>query len=161
MKKLDKKGFTLAELLIVVAIIAVLVAIAIPIFTKQLEKSRENTDLANLRAAYAAATVAAMDGKVSGTDIDESKTYYYNPGVDGSISDAGIELGQGTATDGGSNVDAIKAYSDYVVGTEARNKKIEITFKDGVVNKINFESSGGAGGGGNPTPTPDPDPDNP
>jgi len=52
MKK-NNKGFTLAELLIVVAIIAVLVAIAIPIFSTQLEKSREATDLANIRAAYA------------------------------------------------------------------------------------------------------------
>lgn len=49
----NKKGFTLAELLIVVAIIAVLVAIAIPVFTAQLEKSREATDLANVRSAYA------------------------------------------------------------------------------------------------------------
>ena len=47
-KRNNKKGFTLAELLIVVAIIAVLVAIAIPIFTSQLEKSRESTDLANI-----------------------------------------------------------------------------------------------------------------
>ena len=47
------KGFTLAELLIVVAIIAVLVAISIPIFSSQLEKSREATDLANIRSAYA------------------------------------------------------------------------------------------------------------
>lgn len=52
-KRNNKKGFTLAELLIVVAIIAVLVAIAIPIFTSQLEKSREATDIANVRAAYA------------------------------------------------------------------------------------------------------------
>ena len=52
MKK-NNKGFTLAELLIVVAIIAVLVAIAIPIFTTQLEKSREATDIANVRSAYA------------------------------------------------------------------------------------------------------------
>jgi prepilin-type N-terminal cleavage/methylation domain-containing protein len=46
MKK-NKKGFTLAELLTVVAIIAVLVAISIPIFTSQLEKSREAVDLAD------------------------------------------------------------------------------------------------------------------
>ncbi len=52
MKK-NNKGFTLAELLIVVAIIAVLVAIAIPVFTNQLEKAREATDVANIRAAYA------------------------------------------------------------------------------------------------------------
>ena len=51
MKK--SKGFTLAELLIVVAIIAVLVAIAIPIFSNQLEKARESTDAANVRSAYA------------------------------------------------------------------------------------------------------------
>ena len=55
-KKRNKKGFTLAELLIVVAIIAVLVAIAIPIFTTQLERSREATDLSNIRSAYAEAT---------------------------------------------------------------------------------------------------------
>ena len=52
MKK-NNKGFTLAELLIVVAIIAVLVAIAIPVFTSQLERSKEATDLSNIRAAYA------------------------------------------------------------------------------------------------------------
>ena len=48
MKK-NRNGFTLAELLIVVAIIAVLVAIAIPIFTAQLHKTRVATDWANLR----------------------------------------------------------------------------------------------------------------
>ena len=48
-----KQGFTLAELLIVVAIIAVLVGIAIPVFTSQLEKAREATDAANIRDAYA------------------------------------------------------------------------------------------------------------
>ena len=59
MKK-NNKGFTLAELLIVVAIIAVLVAIAIPVFTSQLEKSREATDLSNIRAAYAEVMSAAL-----------------------------------------------------------------------------------------------------
>lgn len=52
-RKTRGKGFTLAELLIVVAIIAVLVAISIPIFTSQLHKARVATDWANLRAYYA------------------------------------------------------------------------------------------------------------
>ena len=66
MKK-NNKGFTLAELLIVVAIIAVLVAIAIPIFTTQLEKSREGVDLANIRAAYAECAAEAVTNADSTT----------------------------------------------------------------------------------------------
>ena len=58
MKK--SKGFTLAELLIVVAIIAVLVAIAIPIFGTQLEKAREAVDAANIRSAYAEVMTSAI-----------------------------------------------------------------------------------------------------
>ena len=50
-KNRNYKGFTLAELLIVVAIIAVLVAIAIPILNNQLEKSREAHDVATMRQA--------------------------------------------------------------------------------------------------------------
>lgn len=67
MKK-NNKGFTLAELLIVVAIIAVLVAIAIPIFTNQLENSREAVDASNIRAAYAEIAAAAL------TDPDTAQT---------------------------------------------------------------------------------------
>ena len=59
-EKQNKKGFTLAELLIVVAIIGVLVAISIPIFTSQLKKARLATNQANARAAYAAATTQYM-----------------------------------------------------------------------------------------------------
>lgn len=53
MRNKHKKGFTLAELLIVVAIIGVLVAISIPVFTSQLHKAEVATDWANLRAYYA------------------------------------------------------------------------------------------------------------
>ena len=58
-KRKDHSGFTLMEMLIVVAMIAVLVAISIPTFTNILEKSRESTDLANVRSAYAEVLVAA------------------------------------------------------------------------------------------------------
>ena len=72
-------GFTLAELLIVVAIIAVLVAIAIPVFNSQLEKSREATDLANVRSAYAEVMTAAITEDHGEAKFD-GKTIYQSDG---------------------------------------------------------------------------------
>ena len=60
MRKKRNHGFTIAELLIVVAIIAVLVAVAIPVFVSQLERSREAADIANVRSAYAEIMAAAI-----------------------------------------------------------------------------------------------------
>ena len=69
----ERKGFTLAELLIVVAIIAVLVAVAIPVFTTQLEKSRDATSVANIRSAYAEAMTDYLTGEAgSGNTITKS-----------------------------------------------------------------------------------------
>ena len=56
----DKKGFTFAELLVVVAIIGILVAISVPLFTAQLGKARKATNEANLRAAKVAAVADYM-----------------------------------------------------------------------------------------------------
>lgn len=76
-KTKSAKGFTLAELLIVVAIIAVLVAIGIPIFTSQLEKSREAVDLSDVRSAYAEVMMAAITGDTAAIYTkDASQTIY-------------------------------------------------------------------------------------
>jgi prepilin-type N-terminal cleavage/methylation domain-containing protein len=74
MKNAKKLGFTLAELLVVVAIIAVLVAVSIPIFTAQIEKARAAADAANVRAAKAAATTDYLTNHNDGTAV----TYYYD-----------------------------------------------------------------------------------
>ena len=58
--KQTRNGFTLMEMLIVIAIIAVLIAIAIPVFASQLERAREATDLANVRSAYAQVSTEAL-----------------------------------------------------------------------------------------------------
>lgn len=65
--KQNKNGFTLMEMLIVIAIIAVLIAVAIPVFASQLEKTREATDLANVRSAYAQVSTEALLGDSEAT----------------------------------------------------------------------------------------------
>ena len=74
MKK-SSKGFTLAKLLIVVAIIAVLVAISIPVFTSQLHKARVAADWANVRAYYAELQYEFMETE----KIDKNKLRELGP----------------------------------------------------------------------------------
>jgi type IV pilus assembly protein PilA len=59
-------GFTLIEMLIVVAIIAILVAVAIPIVSSALNKTKIATDMANERSAKAAATLAYLQEDAKG-----------------------------------------------------------------------------------------------
>lgn len=65
MRTQNKKGFTLAELLIVVAILGVLMAIAIPVFTGSLEKAKLAVDNANFRSAQSIAALLKQQGEIT------------------------------------------------------------------------------------------------
>ena len=65
--KLNRKGFTLMEMLIVIAIVAVLISVAVPVLSSQLERSREAVDLANVRSAYAQVSTEALLGNTGVT----------------------------------------------------------------------------------------------
>lgn len=73
----NKKGFTLAELLVVVAIVGILVAISIPVFTAQLTKARIATNQANMRAAKAAAVAQYMTDEID-KNSDAAMIYDYD-----------------------------------------------------------------------------------
>ena len=92
----NKKGFTLAELLIVVAIIAVLVAISIPVFTTQLEKSREATDAANIRAAYAEVMTDADEVASEKVELKQTQDGWQNTEIKdiGGIDVSKLEVGK-------------------------------------------------------------------
>ena len=67
MKKLNKKGFTLVEMLVVIAIIAVLVAIIIPTTSSATTKAAAATNAANLRSLLAEATTDYLSGVADDT----------------------------------------------------------------------------------------------
>lgn len=73
-------GFTLIEMLIVVAIIAILVAVSIPLVNSNLDKARNSTDQANIRAAKAAAALEYMDENSTLLNFESATetTVYYN-----------------------------------------------------------------------------------
>lgn len=78
-KKNSKKGFTLMEMLIVVAIIGVLVAISIPVFTAKLDDAKKAADDANMRTAKAVYAVYQMDGSSDDSGITSTTgTFYFN-----------------------------------------------------------------------------------
>ncbi|MDD7506050.1 MAG: type II secretion system protein [Clostridiales bacterium] len=52
MKKNNKKGFTIVELVIVIAVIAILAAVLIPTFTGVTERAKENAAMQNARNAW-------------------------------------------------------------------------------------------------------------
>ena len=91
LKKRNQKGFTLMEMLIVVAIIAILVAISIPVFNTQLNKAKANTDLANERAAKAMAVAGYLTADTTPT---AEATYYYDA-VNGTLVAAKPAAGYG------------------------------------------------------------------
>ncbi len=95
----NKKGFTLAELLVVVAIVGILVAISIPVFTAQLGKARYATNNANLRAAKAAAVAQYLTEDNNGTSTTAEKTYEYNA-QSGEVSDGTVPSGLNPLTIG-------------------------------------------------------------
>ena len=84
----NKKGFTLAELLVVVAIVGILVAISIPVFTAQLGKARLATNNANLRAAKAAAVSEYLTGD---KNDGQSDNYEYTVST-GDITADGVTI---------------------------------------------------------------------
>lgn len=104
----NRKGFTLAELLIVVAIIAILVAISIPIFLEKLEQSREAVDIANLRDAYAYGQIQALSTQKGGHAWYDAKN--------GILKDSptGINAyGKGTTLDTGNDYDLPDACTSF------------------------------------------------
>ena len=99
-----------------------LVAIAIPVFTSQLEKSRESTDIANVRSAYAEVVTAHLTNEDTSAMTVEAKQTV--PGWQGPSGT--IEYFSGTQTKAYS-YDAVLSGNNYAVGLKVDESTGEAT----------------------------------
>lgn len=77
-KKKNNKGFTLVELVIVIAILAILVGILAPQYTKYVEKSRKSADASNMDEIIKAIEVHYVEQGVNSTGADTTVTVTMN-----------------------------------------------------------------------------------
>ena len=104
--KRSEKGFTLIEIMIVVLIIGILLAIAVPNFMKARQTSRAKGCIANMKQIFAAKEQWAMDtnagqaGAPGWTDLKGPALYIKSPNTDALVCPGGgaYEIGD-MATD--------------------------------------------------------------
>ena len=132
--KASVQGFTLVELIIIVAILGVLLVILAPAYTKYIERSRESTDLANAKSAYNELMINIAEKE----EIPDPITFKLKQKHTGWQSPLPISVGgasfNGTNTDNwvgtpGSNGTCVVSYD--------KNKGVIFTWRGGYLGSLN------------------------
>lgn len=130
-KMKNKKGFTLMEMLIVVAIIAILIAIAIPTFASSLNKARIATDEANIRSGYAEVMTKVLTGDGFDVEAGAGADATYILQKDGSV-EATADSDNPYATVGDNSGKTAEIAGKEVTGW-AKNATVTYTYENGEI----------------------------
>ena len=123
-KKMNKKGFTIVELVIVIAVIAILAAVLIPTFSGVVKKANASKALQEVKNAY----TATLANDLSTAEIDDDVVY--NKG------EIKVVVGDFTVT--------ISTNGEATVADKASGDTATHTLSNGL---LTAASTGGEGGG--------------
>ncbi len=86
MKKMNNKGFSLVELIIVIAIMAILIVVLAPQYLRYVERSRNSTDMQNARTIMTAVETWAADPQATSSFGGDGSTFAFNINANGTTS---------------------------------------------------------------------------
>lgn len=146
MKKMNNKGFSLVELIIVIAIMAVLIVVLAPQYLKYVEKSRNATDVTNATEIVTAIQVYAADPDVATGDVLSAGTSEitvngtnttWTDGInnlDKALKEAGFDVsGSGSTASLATTCVSKTAWTSYI---------IEVTVESGGSVKFTYDAAG-------------------
>lgn len=138
-KIMNNKGFSLVELIIVIAIMAILIGVLAPQYMRYVERSRKSTDVQNVASIISALQIYASDpmveaanrlGAVSATDPITITITTTSEDVDDTIATNNSDL---ALTSNGINTVQLKSSSWLVGGSESNTITLTVTMANGVV----------------------------
>lgn len=122
-KEMNNKGFSLVELIIVIAIMAILVVVLAPQYLKYVEKSRVSSDAQTAVEFESALSVLASDPDIT---LDTSKTYSVTSNTSGAIT---ISDPLKDAFNSVGSIDTTKTYKYTSTAFKAQNTTIELKYE--------------------------------
>lgn len=128
-KKMNNNGFSLVELIIVIAIMAILVGALAPQFMKYVESSRQSTDIQNASAIRSAVEAAVAEGEITGdvtVSVSSNAILVSGTGVATALNDTGLSTSTACKSTGWGNANAATysvANYKWSAGTLSANSK--------------------------------------
>lgn len=140
-KELNNKGFSLMELIIVVAIMAVLIGVLAPQYLKYVEKSRQSADLQAIDTLISAVEIYSANTSVTGELTCTAGVVKTADTLEPAFKDAGITVGDDKV------VATMKSdtYKEWEISFSASEVSVN---KSDLAAALSIKSTEGAGGGG-------------
>ncbi len=134
MKKMNNKGFSLVELIVVIAIMAVLIGVLAPTLLGNIEKSKLGTDKEAINQLYKAVEIASSEG---GFTVDTTQTIQFKNTTNNVLS---FKPTSNAAVDSGDQAAFEKAIYEYIGAEETKLKSKY--YKKGITIDMGFNNYG-------------------